>query len=308
MRGIWANNTPYSKFLISVGIILLSAILFTIFSSVLATIIYGINMDELQKLMQNPDAPNGMAALKMMQTVSAIGAFIIPSFLLAQLFSTDTYEYLSLNRKPDLPSMVIVILAMLLATPFINFLGELNASMHLPGSLRSVEDWMKNAEDQAAKLTQAFLKMDTFGDFLFNLVMIGLLPAIGEELVFRGIVQKLFVQLAKNVHVGVWLSAILFSAIHMQFYGFLPRMVLGLMLGYMLVWSGSLWLPIIGHFINNAGAVLFMYLFQHGYTDMDPDKIGTQNDFAGVAISIVLTVLLFVILHRRNRNRSEVIV
>jgi membrane protease YdiL (CAAX protease family) len=118
-------------------------------------------------------------------------------------------------------------------------------------------------------------------------------------------VQKLFQNWSKNVHVGIWVAAILFSAMHMQFYGFLPRMVLGAGLGYMLAWSGSIWLSIIGHFINNAGAVIFIYLFQQGYTSIDPDKIGTESDFTSVSLSVLITVLLLIFIRRRLISRSE---
>ena len=144
--------------------------------------------------------------------------------------------------------------------------------------------------------------MDTTGDFAFNLIMIGLLPAIGEELVFRGVVQKIFHQWSRNIHIAIWTTAFVFSAMHMQFYGFLPRMVLGGMLGYMLAWSGSLWLPIFAHFVNNAGAVVFMYLFQKGVTDIDPDKVGTESDWMEVIVSVVLSILLFELLRRRNNK------
>ncbi len=302
MKAIWADNTPYSKFLITVGIILLCAVFFTLISTMAVTIIYGISMTEMQNLLSNLDSPVTLQILKIVQTFSAIGTFLIPPFILAYFFSEKPAEYLSLSSKPDRTSILLVIGAMLFATPFINFLGELNSTMHLPGFLSEVEKWMKESEDKAAVLTKAFLKMDSFGDFMFNIILIGLIPAVGEELVFRGVVQKLFYQLTKNIHAGVIIAAILFSAMHMQFYGFIPRMVLGMILGYMLIWSGSLWLPIVGHFVNNAGAVIFYYLFQQGYSSVDPDKIGTESDFGSVALSLVLTTALLVVLYRRSQT------
>ena len=134
---------------------------------------------------------------------------------------------------------------------------------------------MKASEEQAAALTEAFLKMSTPGELIFNLFMIALIPAIGEELLFRGIVQNIFSRWLKNNHAAVWFTAILFSAMHMQFYGFIPRLMLGAMLGYLLVWSGNLWWPIIAHFVNNAAAVIFSYLFQNKFIDLDPDTIGS---------------------------------
>jgi membrane protease YdiL (CAAX protease family) len=300
MKAIWAGNTIYSKFLITVGIILLCGITFTLLSTVLATFIGGVNMTELQAILTDPSQPRSLWFLKLIQTFSAIGAFIIPPLILAYLFSNHPFKYLSLDKKPEAGALFLVLLIMLIATPVINFLGELNSHLHLPESLKGIENWMRNSEEKAAELTKLFLKMDTPSELFFNLFMIGLLPALGEELVFRGIVQKLFHQWSKNMHVAVWTSAILFSAIHMQFYGFLPRMILGAMLGYMLVWSGNLWLPIAGHFINNAGAVIFVYLFQNGYSTLDPDKIGTSNDFTSVALSLVITSGLYYLLFRKS--------
>jgi len=174
--------------------------------------------------------------------------------------------------------------------------------MSLPSFLSGLEKWMKASEEQAAELTKSFLEMHSLSDVLFNIFMIGLLPAIGEELLFRGIVQKIFVQWSKNVHVGVWTSAVLFSAMHVQFYGFIPRMMLGALLGYLLVWSGSLWLPMIAHFVNNASAVIFTYLFHEQMMSVDADKIGTENDYASVLISVLLTGILLWLIYKKERK------
>ena len=310
MKAIWAGNTPYSKFLITVGIILVSAVFFTLLSTILATVFYGVSMIELQQMMQDPSQPATLSILKLVQTFSAIGTFIIPPFILARLFSERPLEYLSLDHKTQKTSLLIATIIMVASTPLVNFLGELNTNMHLPEFLKGVEDWMRDSENKAAELTKVFLDMKTPGDLIFNLFMIALLPALGEELVFRGVVQKIFHQWSRNAHVAVWTTAVLFSAMHMQFYGFLPRMLLGAMLGYMLVWSGSLWLPILAHFINNAAAVVFTYLFQHDLTSINPDEVGTESDFIGLGVSLVITVLLFLMLYRRelaNRQSAEML-
>jgi membrane protease YdiL (CAAX protease family) len=306
MKAIWARNTLYSKFLITVGIVLLSAVFFTIAGSIVATLVYGINWIQLQSLLQDTSQPNAVGILKIMQTFSAIGTFIIPPFLLALLFDGRIGKYLALDRNPGRSAIIAVILLMVLATPFINFLGEINSRMHLPGVLKGVENWMKDSEESAAKLTELFLTMNSPFDLIINLIMIAFIPAIGEELLFRGIIQRLFHQWSKNAHVAVWISAILFSAMHMQFYGFLPRMVLGAILGYMLVWGGSLWLPIIAHFVNNAAAVLFIYMYKSGISGLDPDKIGTENDVSSVLISIFTSGILFYLIYKWRKPRTDI--
>ena len=306
MKAIWAENTPYSKFLISVGVILLSAVAFTFISVAIATTMFGISMTEMETMMSDLSSPESLNLMRIVQTLSSIGTFVVPPFILAYLFDGHVAKYLSLDKKSKFASYLLVIGVMILATPFINFLGELNSHMHLPSSMKFIEDWMRASEDKAAKITEEFMKMHSWKALLFNLFMVALIPALGEELVFRGIVQKIFSQWLKNKHVGIWLSAFLFSAMHMQFYGFLPRMILGGMLGYLLVWSGSLWLPILAHFVNNAGAVIFTYMYSHGQTTMDPDKIGAENDYVSVAVSVAVIVIIFAIIYRNeSQNRLQ---
>lgn len=305
MKAIWEKNTPYSQFLISVGVILLLAVTFTVVSMVVATASFGLSMAEMQQVMSNLDAPNALNIMRVIQTLSSIGAFILPPFLIAYLFSQHPLHYLGLSKLPRKNAVLLVVAAMILITPVINFLGEINSHLHLPSSLKSVEDWMRESEDKAAVITKKFLEMNSPMDLIINLIMIGLIPAIGEELVFRGVVQKIFSQWSKNVHIGIWSAAFLFSAMHMQFYGFLPRMMLGGLLGYLYVWSGSLWLPITAHFVNNAGAVLMSYFFQRGDLKLDPDKIGAENDYVSVAISLLLGAILFWIIYKGESGRMQ---
>jgi membrane protease YdiL (CAAX protease family) len=125
------------------------------------------------------------------------------------------------------------------------------------------------------------------------------IPALGEEFLFRGLIQKLFKDLSGNVHAGIILSAILFSAMHMQFYGFIPRFALGVMLGYMMYWSGSLWLPIIAHFINNFLAVITTWAAANGSLKINPDTIGTEpGQSAMLGISVFLTWGLLFLLRK----------
>ena len=126
--------------------------------------------------------------------------------------------------------------------------------------LNGIEIWMKNSEEKAKVLTDAFTEGDSLGVLFLNLIVIALLAALSEELFFRGVLQKVLIECTRNKHLGVWIGAIIFSAFHMQFYGFLPRMLMGAFLGYLFLWSGSLWLGIFAHFINNGMAVLIIWL------------------------------------------------
>jgi hypothetical protein len=144
---------------------------------------------------------------------------------------------------------------------------------------------------------------------VFNLVLVAIIPAIGEELVFRGVLQKLFGEWTKNKFMGIWISAILFSAMHLQFYGFIPRMLLGALLGYSLLWTGSIWIPILGHFVNNAFAVLLTYLEQRGKISSSIETLGTSSDTRQVVlVSFVLVIILLFGLKKMSQNSTQLTV
>ena len=142
-------------------------------------------------------------------------------------------------------------------------------------------------------ITEAFLNVKTIPGLAFNIFMIAFLPAIGEELLFRGVIQRIFTNMTKNFHWGIWISAILFSALHMQFYGFVPRVLLGAIFGYLLVWSGSMWLPIVGHFLNNAFAVVGMYLINNNLLSPKLEEIGSNSDSYYMALLSLVLIVVF---------------
>jgi membrane protease YdiL (CAAX protease family) len=189
---------------------------------------------------------------------------------------------------------------MLMALPAINLVGYFNQQMSLPAFLEPLEQWMKTAEANAAHLTEQFLSVTTFDGLIINILLMALLPAVAEELTFRGVLQRLIQtqtneainREGKRVHLAIWCTAILFSAIHMQFYGFLPRMLMGALFGYALVWTGSLWIPILMHFTNNAMAVILYFLAIRSGWDMDKvDTIGTNDTLWLGVVSLVLTII-----------------
>jgi membrane protease YdiL (CAAX protease family) len=166
---------------------------------------------------------------------------------------------------------------------------------------------MKNAEENAEMLTKAFLKVDSVGGLFFNLFMVALLPAVGEELLFRGVIQRILTRWTRSYHWGIWIAAILFSALHMQFYGFVPRMLLGVLFGYLLVWSGSMWLPVLAHFINNAIAVIAYYFVDKKLLNPNIEEIGsTAGSYYMAVISLGLIVVFLIMIKRQNEEKAIV--
>jgi membrane protease YdiL (CAAX protease family) len=299
------ESKPSTQLLFTALIIFISGLAVMILSIVLGWLIYGINLSEMQNLMQDVSNPKNISVLKFFQTFQSIGVFIIPPFIIAWFFYENPAEFLKFDKRPDLKSVLFVIAIIYFANPFINFLTEINSKLSLPGWMSTIETWMQNSEHQADQITKAFLATTSLSDLLMNITMIGILPALGEELLFRGIIQQLFKKKFGNAHAAIWISAAIFSALHMQFFGFLPRLVLGAMFGYMLEWSGTLWLPILAHFVNNTTAVIAYYLSKRGMIGIDIDKTGTSSDGSSylVIVSIILLFVLFRALYsRREKN------
>ena len=203
---------------------------------------------------------------------------------------------------------------MFVALPAINLMSHWNQQMVLPTWLSGVEEWMKNKEAEAEWLTKQFMSVTTISGLLVNLLLMAVLPALSEEITFRGVLQRLLSpknsslnsQLSTlNSHLSIWLTSIIFSAIHMQFYGFVPRMLMGALFGYMLVWTGSLWVPMLMHFVNNAMAVLLYFIANKANWDMDKiDAIGTGNTLWLGIVSVILTIVGIYAFRRSTTIRS----
>jgi membrane protease YdiL (CAAX protease family) len=287
------NKNPASQVLILLGIALVSVAVFSFIPLLLAEPLFGINGFSSPQLFTHTDNPQAVGLLKLMQLFQSLGLFVVPPLLFSLLYSGGIKNYLNLNFNFKIISAFAILVLMFAALPAINWMGELNENLNLPNAFQSIESWMKKMEEEAAKLTGTFLKMDSTNSLLVNLMLIAVIPAIGEELLFRGALQKILSSLFKNKHVGIWVSAILFSALHMQFYGFFPRMLLGAMFGYVLIWSGSLWIPILGHFVNNASAILISFFEQRGQVDKKVETIGAaSDDFILVGFSLASIALL----------------
>lgn len=236
---------------------------------------------------------DNVTALKIIQAGASIGLFVLPPLLLP-LFEKRTVTYLD-HRSPVPPSLWFIVLAlMFFAAPVIELSIKLNEAMRLPGFLAGVEAWMQDKERQMERLTHMFLADTDYAGLLINLLVIAVLPAIGEEFLFRGCLQGILTRWFRNPHVAIWVCAIIFSAIHLQFYGFLPRMLLGALFGYLLFWGKNIWLPVFAHFLNNASATIAAFYLQRQGRSIDEINFGDQIPFYVYLLSVILaTVLLY---------------
>ena len=288
MPKIFSNTTPSFQFFFAIFIVLVVFLLSLIVGIAIAIPIFELDISILATYF-NFDNPENISIIKYFQGLQTIALFILPAFAIAYVFSEKADDYLSLNTKTSVNSVLLVLLTIITALPFVNVLIEWNAGMKLPEFMSGIENWMRTSEDEAKRITEILVSTETIVGLFANLFVMAVLPAIGEELIFRGVFQKIFTKMANNYHWGIIISAFLFSAIHMQFYGFLPRFLLGVYFGYLLVWSKSLWLPILAHFINNAMAVILYFYYFNESVDINPDTYGTESYFAS-SLSFLLII------------------
>ncbi len=297
-------STP-GKLVLLLFLILVFALIGSFVSVFLAMPLYHYNLSDITRIIENPDAGN-INILKFFQILQSITLFIVPALLAGFLFSEKTFEYLKLSRKASWITLFMVIMSVAAAIPLLNLVTDINSRLDLPYWLGGIEQKMIAMEENADKLTDLFLVSNSTGVLLVNILMIAILPAVGEELLFRGVLQRLMTEWTRNAHFGILISAFIFSFIHFQFFGFIPRLLLGLYFGYLFFWSGSIWVPITGHLINNGLAVVYYHFASKPAGDTALDTLGTggSSNYL-VYLSVFTTSIIIAMIYISEKKRRE---
>jgi len=299
-QALLGNLTPAGRLAFALAMTFSCFIIVFFAALLLAMPVWHMNPAGILEILGQTDNPKAMALLKYFQITQSFGLFIIPPVLIGYFFERNSWSYLHAGHPGAGILYIIVFILMFVSLPFINWLVDINEMMKLPAFLKGMEDWMKNAEDQAGNLTETFLSGKSFGNFLLNIFMIGILPAVGEEFMFRGLLQKLFKDWLKNIHIAIFLTGFLFGVMHMQFYGLLPRMILGVIFGYLFYWSGSIWVPVFAHFINNSGAIIISYLANLNLISQNYHDFGSTHNVFLILLSLLTTFSCLVMVSRRK--------
>lgn len=282
---------PFLQLLLLLFYAVTGGLVFGILAIVIVLLMYGLGIVSNLDMLLSGD-PKYIAGFKVIQILSSIGTFILPPIALALTERKKVTEFY-LFKQPKFLLIVLVLAIMILSMPFMEWTVIWNQKMVLPDFLHKIEQWMKEKEAIAMKMTIQLITVRSNFDFIVNLVMIAVLPAIGEELMFRGGVQRSLNRAFENPHLAIWLSAIIFSAIHVQFYGFVPRMLLGAGFGYLYYYSGSIWYAMLAHFINNAYAVCAAFYMQKHHMPLDKADEPIGFPWYGYLISAIITIALF---------------
>jgi membrane protease YdiL (CAAX protease family) len=296
------ENSPYVQLLLLGIYALVGLIVFALAAFALIFLVYGF--DAVQSLVGvNPNLKMHIGAMKIVLTAQQLGLFLTPALLLAITEGKKPHRFYGM-AMPKTHLMLLVFMIMVCVMPAMGFVNELNQKMVLPDFLKNIQEWMKRLEDEGEKTTIALLKMGSIGSYLINLFVVAIVPAICEEFIFRGALQRTFLRWIKNPHVAIWTSAFIFSTIHFQFFGFFPRLLLGAGFGYIYFWTKSIWYTIFAHFLNNGFAVTMAWYFQKNNLPINQDE-GMTTPWYGYVISAILTIALLKFLKDGTTKQVE---
>ena len=295
---------PMLQLLIFAGMAMGCFMIFGLVGTMILAKVTGIDLMTLS----DPDKwdyanPSLLTFLRGMLVIQFFALYIIPVFLFARFCDPKPTQYLGLKSAKPM-YFILGIVVLLVALPFVDWTGIFNHDL-IPETT-AIGKWMKASEESAAKQIEFMLKRNTVQDLFINLVLVAVFAGVGEELLFRGVLQRLFIKLFKNPWAGILVTAFIFSAIHLQFYGFIPRFILGILLGLIYWYSGSLWPAIIAHFAYDAFAVIMIW-FNPALAEQDSVAISFGNKSILAAASLALIIGIVILMKKRSTNSYEAV-
>ncbi len=294
LKGIYTDKPAIFQIFILLVFMLAGGLLATLIGTGMLFFIYGT--DALSSNMaQYPEM------LRSIQFISSIFMFLFPALAIAWTCSNNPLSYLSIRKIPNNKILFYVFISMFLFSPTISLTGVLNKQIELPTFLAPIENWMRTQEDAAEQITEYLLSGNGIFVLLSNLLVIAITAAITEEFLFRGTIQKIMGKWTVNYHIIIWGTAFIFSAFHLQFFGFIPRLLLGAYFGYLLYWSKCIWIPVFAHFVNNATAVIVMSNGQWKENEFMSGNI-TNAHLMPFACASLLTLFAFIALNKHLRD------
>lgn len=238
---------------------------------------------------------NPTASMRISAVIQDVFMFILPAIATAMIITRQPARLLGLNSLPTLRQTILAVLLLIVSTPLMSWIIKLNSEIHFPESLSGLESSLRAMEENAEAVVALMLGKGGVANLILNVLIIGVFAGLAEELFFRGALQRLLFGGGLSPHVAIWVAAFIFSALHFQFFGFIPRLLLGATFGYLLWWSGSVWLPILIHVLNNSSYILLM-----AFTGSGDPMAEEPISWVAILISGIFTVLVFMALFRTS--------
>ena len=242
--------------------------------------------------------------LRVAAVVQDIFAMIAPAVITAMMVTRLPAQLLELRGGLRLPATLLALSVIVVSVPAMNCVIRLNESVSFTGSFAPIIDALRSMEENASAMIERLQGNGSWADLIVNILILGVAAGISEELFFRGALQRLMQLGGMKAHTAVWVSAIVFSAVHMQFFGFVPRMLLGAYFGYLLLWSRSIWLPAAAHAFNNTLYVIAQwYYVRHGEPEINVNNVGLGSLWPMAAVSLIATAAIIYVVYKRRLRR-----
>ncbi|SDY68649.1 MULTISPECIES: CPBP family intramembrane glutamic endopeptidase [Rhodonellum] len=267
--------------------------------------LFSIPLDEMVSLFTGESQhPNGRMAFLFAQGLGGGLAFFLAALVIIKWVDKADIEWKQQIYNFRFTGLGLTLLVMVGGVLFNALLIDWNANVKFPEMLSGLEQVLKEKEEMAMGMTKFLTDFDNVGEFLMGLLVIGLLAGLGEEFLFRGVLQPKLHLYTGNAHIGIWLTALIFSAIHLQFYGFFPRMLLGAIFGYLYLYSGSLIYPIAAHIMNNAFTVILVYLNKLGKVNFDIEETD-QVSISFALLGLLIMILGIKVFKEKNQQQRD---
>ena len=287
LKGSFSHMNAGGKFILFLLSILIGYIVVVVFS-VLFILLYssiaGGSPTDYSTLVNEPDK------LIVINSFATIFTFLFPALLCAHLFSSTPSSYLASNHYPSSIILMITFVNTIIILPFISLIATWNDAIHFPEWMSFIETALREQQKMLAEMMEKVTVMDGIPGLIGVLFCMAVLPAICEEFFFRGFLQRFIQELTKRKHLAVWVTAVIFSTIHFEFFAFIPRLLLGAWLGYLLVYTRSIWISVAAHFTNNAAFIILLYLEQRGIVGKEAELFGTGDTLWISLISLLLFI------------------
>jgi membrane protease YdiL (CAAX protease family) len=292
-----------SQLLLFIGVSILFFVILSFIAVPVLSAITGISLFDIAKQDTWRNNVEGVSTfMRGMIVAQFLGLFVLPSFLYASMADPKPGQYLGLKTPHHHNFWPIAVLLLLVSIPLVELLGFLNQKIQFTGA---IYNWMKAREEEAASQVQFLAARHTVKELFLNLFFIAVLAGIGEEIFFRGVLQRLLIRITKSPWAGIIITAFLFSAFHLQFFGFFPRFFLGILLGALYWYSGSLWVAILAHFFYDALLVTIIYANPELARDPNATMIKTSMIAIPAIISALLVYMLLTQMKRLSKTSYE---
>jgi len=288
---------PVLQLVVSLFLVVVSGTLLFWLFVYAGSLIFGTDLQQMLLLPVQDSGIKENFIIRYVQVSQQVSLFLIPSLVIIYMVRKRGQSFTGMDRFPKPEIVFLLILLAFFIIPVTSYTGYLNSKLDLPDWLSGIEEKIIAKEEAASRLTELLITSGGAGSLFINIIIIALIPAFCEELLFRGVLQQLLSGIFKSAHWGIWIAAIIFSTIHLQFFGFVPRLILGLSFGYLFYFTRSLWSSILAHFINNLIPVVITYFT--GWKILN-DKALSSGSY-GVTILIIsflVCILIFYYLRK----------